>query len=399
MYKKRKIQGPIRVLHLIEHLKVGGAERVVVDLVQALNRNRIHSLICLYRERGKLASELESSGYPILFLRKEIITPHIPGFLRLPFILLESIIFVFRLAELIRKNRILIVHSHMTSANLWGKLAVLVGRHSGIITTIHNIRDHQNSIKKDIIFRILLPLSDRVVAVSQKVAETIKQNQSSIRNKLIVIPNGIRVCNYKEVGNTNHNGQQENLPGTKPLIAIIGRLVKQKRHDLFLKSIRICMDRIPQINCWIIGDGPEKCRLEQLAQKLNLADKVFFLGERNDVRTLLHLVNVIVNTSDREGLPISLLEAMAEGVPVVAVDAGGNGEIVKTGKTGILVKTGDINGIANGICQILENPDLGKQLGLTGQARVSEFYSLDKTTKMWEKLYKDVLEGDSPVCG
>jgi len=141
----------------------------------------------------------------------------------------------------------------------------------------------------------------------------------------------------------------------------------------------------------VIGDGPERVGLEQMARDLGITNFVFFLGNRNDVNELLWDVDIVVSTSDYEGLPMNLLEAMAASVPVVATDAGGNKDLVDPGKTGVLVERGNVDAIANGICKVIDNHDFSEQLKLNGYKIVKEHYSLDKIIKRWEKLYTSLL--------
>ena len=373
----------IRVLHLIEHLKVGGAERAVVDLVKTLDSSRIQSTVCVYRSIGAFGEELQRSGHPIVFIRKEIFTIRFPKFLRVPLVFLESILFVIRLVHLIQTNKIQIVHSHLFSANLWGRLAVTVARSSRIIVTEHNTSNLRKSLKRSIVNRLLAPLSHRTVAVSKPVAESIIKARWTTKDRLITIPNGINLSRFDCTSN-RENGI---LPGTRPRIAIIAYLWPVKRHDLLFQAIKICKDRTPNITCCVVGDGTERAHLEQLSQDLHLTNTVYFLGERHDVNRLLQDIDIVVSTSDNEGLPINLMEAMAAGVPVVATDVGGTGEIVKPGETGILVKQGNVQSICDGLCKLIDNPALAKKIGRNGLTMIREFYSMESIARKWKEVY------------
>lgn len=399
----KKIEGPIRVLLLTEFLLRGGAERVITELVQALDKNKVLITVCLYRDIGPFAIDLQKAGYYVMFLRKEILTRFSPRFLRPIFLLLESIIFVIRLVIFIRKNNFQIIHSHMPSGNLWGILATFALSwwwRPGIITTEHTIRGWEKSIKHTIVNRIVTLLSDKIVAVSNQVADSIEKQKIIASNKLIVIPNGVCIeDDIKRQKKTGLRPKPKDIPDKQPLIAIIGRLEGVKRHDLFLKAVRICKERLPDISGLIIGEGPDREDLEQLAKKLNLSDNVFFLGERGDIRELLHHLYLVVSTSDYEGLAMNLLEAMATGLPVVATDAGGTSELIQSEKTGILVEVGNVNAIADGICKLIENPEMAKKIGLAGQEKVINSYSMKKIALKWENLYKEVfVERNSKHC-
>jgi glycosyltransferase involved in cell wall biosynthesis len=384
----------IHVLHLLEHLKVGGAERLVFDLFHAFDSSRFKSTVCLYRDLGIFADRLKDAGYQVVFLRKDILTrffPDVPRIVLTPLLLIESFVFIIRLASLMRNLKVQILHSHMFSANLWGRLASLLAVSPKVITTEHNVNGRFSDLKHSLMNRILLPVSDRIVAVSDAVAETVVNLQRPPAKKLVVIRNGIRMEDIEKYRKSNINPQYSHMPGEKPIIVSVGRLVPQKRHDLLLEALRICADNKIKFSCWIIGDGPERSNLENRAKQLNLSDIVFFLGERSDVRELLHYVDMVVNTSDKEGLPISLLEAMAARLPVLAADVGGNREVIQTGETGMLVEPGNIKAIADGILKLLQNSELAKNISQIGYEKVKKYYSIEVVAKEWEKLYEEVL--------
>ena len=381
-------QEPVRILHLIESLVVGGAERVLVDIVTNIDKSKFKSIVCVYRDENPLRDELEEAGYPVIYLRKNLLTPLFPKFLKPFFLLIDSIIFVIRLAKLMRDKNIQILHAHLFSAGLWGRLAALLGGRPKIITTEHTTTDWEKSLKKTVSNRLLNPITDRIVAVADTVGKTVIDVQKVVPGQVIIIPNGIKLDSFSANKTAKH---KTILPGSKPRIAIVSSLTPVKRHDLLFKALKVCVKRVPTISCCVIGDGPERAGLEQLARNLGIENFVFFLGNRNDVNELLRDVDIVVSTSDYEGLPMNLLEAMAAGVPVVATDAGGSKDLVDSGKTGILVERGNVDAIANGICKIIENQDLSEQLKLNGYKIVEEHYSLDKIIKRWEKLYTSLF--------
>ncbi len=381
-------QEPVRILHLIENLIIGGAERVLVDIVTNIDKDKFKSIVCVYRNENPLLDELVRAGYPVIYLRKNLLTPVFPKFLKPLFLLLESIILVIRLAKLMRENNIQILHTHLFSAGLWGRLAALIGGRPKIITTEHTTTDWEKSLKKTVANRLLNPITARIVAVTDTVGKTVADVQKVVPGQVIIIPNGIKIENFSANKTTKH---KTILPGSKPRIAIISSLTPVKRHDLLFTALKVCSKQIPTISCCVIGDGPERAGLEQMARDLGIANFVFFLGNRNDVNEILRGVDIVVSTSDYEGLPMNLLEAMAAGVPVVATDAGGSKDLIDSGKTGILVERGNVDAIANGICKIIENHDLSEQLRLNGYKTVEENYSLEKIIKKWEKLYISLL--------
>jgi glycosyltransferase involved in cell wall biosynthesis len=279
----------------------------------------------------------------------------------------------------------------MFSANLWGRLSTLFLKNISIITTEHTIIKKNETLKHSIINRLLSPLSDKVVAVSNAVAKTVIQEQKISSDKVVVIPNGININSVDTIEKNLYKDNKNNIYSTKPRIAIIGRLVKVKRHDLLLNAISRCIERIPTMICLIIGEGPEREHLKQLTQHLNLSERVFFLGERTDVKELLNYIDLVINTSEQEGLPMSLLEAMAAGIPIIATDIEAHREIIQHGENGILVESGNTKALATYICHLVENPKLANDIGEKGKTTVNNFYNIDKISRIWESLYEEIL--------
>jgi glycosyltransferase involved in cell wall biosynthesis len=379
---------PIHVLHLIQHLEVGGAERLVAELVPSLDSRKIRSLVCVYQSVGAFGEELRKAGYPVVFLRKYLVTPHLPKALRPLFLPFESLCFVLRLGHLMRKHRIHLVHSHLFSANLWGRLGALLAGCPATVITEHTTREWEISLKKKLFNFLLRPFTDRVVSVSEAVARTVRPYHQLAPEKMVIIPNGMRwVDSPAAKGTPSASG----LPGRRPRIGSVAFLSLVKRHDLLLKALRICHERIPALTCCIAGDGPERKRLEALSESLGLSGSVFFLGERHDVSHLLPHFDLLVSASDHEGLPMNLLESMAAGIPVVATDVGGTREVVKHRITGFLVEAGDANSLAEGICTVLENPSLAKKMVENARQLVRTRYSMADVAKRWESLYENVI--------
>jgi len=377
------------ILHLIEHLRVGGAERVVADLIQHLDQHRFNNILLLYRDTGAFAEELKRKDYRIIFMKKDLLSASLgfmPRILLAPVVLVESMVFIVRLSFLLRRERVSLVHSHMFSANLWGILAAkLLGR-TPFISTIHTV---MTGLALNAMHRFaqhkLLPLSDRIVAVSEEVADSIRAYQDLAPGKLEVIPNGVSIPTPEQVSR-----EAPNLPGHRPRLIAVSRLVGLKRLDVFLKAIPQVRQHHPQVTVLIVGQGPEEASLRKQCSLLGLDDIVFILGERMDVEEILRQGDIFVNTSDHEGLSRSILEAMANGLPVVATDVGGTPTLVQTGKTGILIPSGDSRAAADAITRLLNDLDHAAILGGAGRELVKESFSFERITEKWENLYQEI---------
>lgn len=383
----------LHVVQLIGHLNTGGAENALFRRVQYLKDKGIKYTICLYENQGRYGEELIRLGYSVIFMRKNFLTGRfqkLPKFVTWPFRVLESVVFVFRLSLLVRRLKVDIIHTHMFSANLWGRLASIANPRLGIIITEHTVGGWHKETKHKIVNRILASWSDRIVAVSNAVAESVSRQlgNTTPSSKVVVIPNGYEFLEGSKTQESEHNISEKR--GLR--IASIGRLVEIKRLDILMRALKSVICSHPEISCWIVGDGPMRSRLERMSEELCLNQTLSFLGERYDVRELLNDVDVVISTSDAEGMSNTILEAMGAGLPVIATDVGGNQELVRNGQTGILIKPGDVEELANSIIYVLNDMERAKKMGETGKRKVEEFYSMEKVSQDWLDLYREVLK-------
>lgn len=383
---------PIRLLYLIEHLDLGGAERTVVDLAKRIDKNKFQVTVCLYRDYGIFYPELKELGIKVIFLQKDILSRYfkaLPFILRIPFFIIESMIFVFRLKELIEKNKINIVHSFLFSGNLWGRVVALLSGRFIMITSERTTTEKRRFKKHIIINKLLAPFSDLITANSHAVAKIVVKNQNVIPEKIVVIPNALKFCDQSN-RNILFNPNKPKFGHTRPLLIAVGRLERVKRFDLLLYAIKNCLERFPEINCWLIGDGKETKNLKDLVKKLGLDNHITFLGTRTDVRLLVTHADLMVSTSEREGFPMAILEAISENVPVVATDVGGTKELVENDISGILVEPNNLNSITDGIYKMLKNKNLAKKLADTALEEAKKKFSMESIIVKWEDLYTQV---------
>jgi glycosyltransferase involved in cell wall biosynthesis len=174
-------------------------------------------------------------------------------------------------------------------------------------------------------------------------------------------------------------------------VLCVAALFERKGIDVLLRALSSLSDEEPVPRVWIVGDGPERPRLERLAARLGVDDRVRFLGRRDDVADLLTACDVYVQPSRHEGLGVAALEAMAAGRPVVASRTGGLAESVVHERTGLLVPAEDPAALAESLARLLEDPALRKRLGSAGPERVTKAYSPGAMVEAYAQLYDEVL--------
>jgi glycosyltransferase involved in cell wall biosynthesis len=174
---------------------------------------------------------------------------------------------------------------------------------------------------------------------------------------------------------------------------MLGRLDPQKRPDIAVRALAALRPTHPDASLWIVGDGSWRGELEALVADLDLSGSVRFLGPRKDVPALLSEAACFVLTSDYEGCPLSVLEAMAAGVPVVATAVGGVPELVVDGETGLLVGPRAPDEVAEAVGQLFDNPAVARTMGAAGRARVREQFTLERMVAALDELYREVSHG------
>jgi glycosyltransferase involved in cell wall biosynthesis len=320
---------------------------------------------------GLLSAECREAGVPVHCLGVDtLLSPSL----------------LLKLTRFLRQHRPDAVHTHGGRANLYGRVAATLAKVPQVVTTIHS---HSNldydSLWKNSLFaaadRLTWSLADSYIAVS-----------GQLRNSLIA--RGLPESKITVI----HNGIAERVSGSpdaelasleRPLLLAIGRLVGIKRFDILLRSLNIVADTGRRFTFVLVGDGPEQDSLSRLAAELNLSERVLMCGYRRDARRLLLGADLFVMSSDMEGLPVVLLEAMAAQVPVVATAVGGIPEAVTHQESALLVQPGNAGELASAIIQSLDDQDSSLRRAHNAHGWFQEHGTAramaEKTTKIYSK--------------
>ncbi len=365
------------ILHTIETAGPGGAETVLYQLAAKLDRNRFRSVVLLPRG-GWLSERLEEAGISVYFVDSN----HWYDF-RVP----------RAMHELIRRERIDLIHSHLPTQNFYSCLAgSLAGRKT--VVTYHGAieLDHSGGWKETIRLAGVRHLADAVVVVCNYVGRLLLEARFS-PEKIIRIYNGINIDRFR-VTAPGRLRRELNLPADTRLVGCVANLRESKGHAFLIQSARMVIDRYPDTHFVAVGDiDPDIGRpLFALVNELQLWDRFHFLGFRRDVPEILGELDVFVLPSMSEGFPLVALEAMAAGRPVVATQCGGPAEVVEDGITGRIIPPGDADAIAGAVMELLANRELAAVLARRGQAKVESAFTLEKMVGEYETLYQRLLE-------
>jgi glycosyltransferase involved in cell wall biosynthesis len=382
--------GKIKILHITEPT-IDGVKTHVVDLLSNLNDEnyQITLLYSTHRSDPKFKDDLawlESRGI-------QTFPCFISGQIRPK----ADCVAFLNILNFIRNNKFDIVHCHSSKAGFLARLAAKILRVPVIIYTPHAFsfqsnHSHIKSIFYVFLERLAAKFCDTIICVSQEERNVAVRHKIAPKSKFKVIPNAISL---KKFGFAEPINLKQNYPkcidDEDLIIATVGRLSYQKAPEIFVKAAAIVAREFDKAKFLYIGIGELKKPIESLSLKLGLRDRLIFTGYRNDVFALLKSSHIFMLSSRYEGLPYSILEAMALKLPVVATNVTGTSELVINGKTGILVPPEDHEALAKAILDLIKDPKARKKLGEAGYQYVLENYELETMVQLTENLYQSLL--------
>lgn len=365
----------MRITHVVENLNRGGLERVVIDLIEQQQlMGHACQVVCLF-EPGKLAPEIQRLGVPLIACEKKT------GF---------DIIALRKMRSAIIDHKAAVIHSHNAVAHYYAVLAAafLGGRR---INTRHGMANHPFSWKREILYRMSMVFSDVAAVVCDRARENFLKYRILPKAKAVTIYNGIPVDRFVM---RNAEARKKLLSATvwpedSVVLGKVARLNPPKDHRMLLHSMALTHAAEPKARLVLIGDGPLRAELEALSQKLNLVDVVCFMGDRSDVASLLPGFDVFVMSSTTEGYSISLLEACASALPIVATDVGGNKEIIADGLNGYLVPAKLPEQFAEAVLRLIRAPAVRTEIGLRNRKFAEEVGSVRAMANRYEALYQN----------
>jgi glycosyltransferase involved in cell wall biosynthesis len=359
-----------RVLIVITLSEVGGAQKYVAQLLPGL-AERFD--VAVAAGGGPLRYASKAAGVRFLPLRN----------LHRPINPLRDLLALVELISLIRRERPDIVHANSSKAGVLGRLAAVAARVPIRIFTVHGWAFTAYSGPASWAYLCADRLAGRWTTVTICVAEHERSSGITARtcrsDRTVVIPNAVDVS-AAPVANVN---------GGTPRLVTVGRLKAPKDYGTLTRAFAALPSGT--FEALIVGDGPDRPKVEAELVRLGLANAVRLLGERTDVPVLLAGSDVFVLSSTSEGLPLSVEEAMAAGLPVVASAVGGVPELVVDGETGYLVPPGDAERLAEALGSLLDDPALRLRMGRSGRARAEELFNLTGFRRAHVELYSREL--------
>jgi glycosyltransferase involved in cell wall biosynthesis len=362
------------ILHLCDSLSVGGAERLVLGLAGQLRGGRyaLHVASLGVRRGNLLQPEFERLGVPVQVIgARRFYDP-------------AAFAAVVRM---VRANDIHLIHTHLTSADIVGRLA---GRITGrpVVSTLHNEPYDYDRQRRDrrLMQRLTAPWAAMLVAVSRHLREMYLAAWKLAPERIVAIMNATPLEAFLAVPEP-----PARQPEGEVLISNIGRLNPQKAQALLLEAAALVLRRRPHARFQIVGQGKLEQELKQRAQALGIAGRVAFTGVRPDVPGVLAETDIFVLSSRWEGLPVTAVEAMAAARPVVLTDVGGCRDLVEHGVHGLLVPPNDVAALSEALLRLIDDSAQRRALGRAARERARTMLGMPTFAAHHAALYDSLL--------
>jgi glycosyltransferase involved in cell wall biosynthesis len=383
----------VRVVRIIARLNIGGPAIQAITLTHRLSEYGYETVLVRGVEEpdegnmDHLAEYLGVSPVRVRWMRRN------PSW--------RDVVALAALVRIIRRERPEIVHTHAAKGGTLGRVAAVVasiGRQRPVI--IHTYHGHSLtgyfSRRTAGVYRTiehsLARFTDRLIAVSEEVKDELVAMAVAPESKFEVVPLGFDLEPFAADGSTRASVRSRlrselGIPRDAPLVTLIARLVPIKRVDRFLSVA----SRLPTPHFLIVGDGELREQLRNSQSARVLGNRLTWAGFRRDMPAICFASDVVVQTSDNEGTPVSLIEAQAAGVPVVSTRVGGTASVVVDGETGWLADPGDLDGMVQQVQSLLDNPDERSRMGEAGRRCALERFGLRQLVESIDALYAGLL--------
>lgn len=380
---------PTRIVRLVARMNIGGPALHLVELASGLDPARYDQLLVTGvegRDEGSMLELATSAGLRVQVLEE----------LRNGFSLgLRDMKVLARLTQLLRAFRPHIVETHTAKAGLLGRIAA---RAAGVPAVVHVFHGHVlhgyygplRSGALAVMERGLARISTQILTVSDRVKQDLVQHRVAAADAIDVVPLGFDLSPFVEARGGALR-RELGLGPDVPLVGIVGRMFPIKNHRLFLDAAaKLRSDPAPQFV--LVGDGDLRPAMEAHAASLGIGDRTHFLGWRRDIPQICADLDVLVTTSDNEGTPVTIIEGMAAGCPIVATRVGGIPDLVRHGESGLLTPAGDAEQVARAIGRVLADPQAAACMAQRGRETALARFSRERLVADMDALYRRLRE-------
>lgn len=362
---------PLRVMFVIGSMPIGGAERLLVELVQGMDAKRFAPSLCCLREPGPLG-EMLAEKIPVF---SEFTDRSFDVFVLGP------------LARLMKDQQIDAVVTVGTGGDnmFWGRLAAHMANVPVVCSALHAAATDRTT-RVEWVNRLLAPFTDAFIAITDTHRQLLVDQERCPAEKVHVIRHGIDIERFRRRSPDENLQQSLGIWPDRPTIGVVAGLRPEKNLGMFLDAAARVMQYRRDVQFVVVGDGPARAGLIQHVVEQQLADNVHFLGARDDVAEILTFFDIFLLTSNSENCPPAILEAMASEVPVIATQIGSISELVCNDKTGYLIAPEDVEAATERVLHLLNNLKLARRMGVNARTMIMESWTLPSMIKGYEDL-------------
>lgn len=368
----------MRVLHIISSGGIYGAEAVILNMSRTLNESGHCSVLGVFSNSSNPNTQLHERA------AKEDIESHL--------ILCEGQMdrtVLPRIRELAIRTNAEVIHAHGYKADIYVYFA-LRKRGTPLVSTCHTWYDNDPFVfLYGVADRFVLRSYAAVVAVSDEVKRRLLK-AGVCEDKIHLVRNGIDLRSFDKAHPTLRG---DSTSDAAPIVGLVGRLSREKGVDLFIRAAANVLVEFPYARFLVIGEGPDRDELESLIDELKIRDRLQILGRRDDMPSIYASLDLMVSASRQEGLPMAILEGMANRLPLVATAVGEVPTVVLDGRTGVLVPAGSVEAISAGISELLRDPARRKRFGVAARKLIEEEFSAERMTTDYLRVYEEAAAG------
>ena len=360
---------PRRVGLVIGQLTYGGAESQLYELARGLGDKGEVVVYCLSRQGEPYASRLAEAGVPVRLLPA---SGHLDPAR------------VFKLASWLERDAVTVLHAFLYIASAYAYLATRLRRRVALVTSARNCKKEAHWLRRVLMTRAF-KASDAIICNSEEMKRFAVEHYGAPAQRVEVVYNGVDVDRFAG------DARVASSPRPRPLtVGTVGRLERQKNLGMFLRGAKAVLERFPGARFEIVGDGSERNRLQEALVEDGLSHAVRLRGELADIPGFLSGLDQFWLTSDWEGTPNVVLEAMAAGLPVIATKVGGTPELVDDGTSGVLIGADDDGALGSAAIRLAGDEELTRRMGACAVGAARERFSLPAMVSATERVYEAV---------
>jgi glycosyltransferase involved in cell wall biosynthesis len=367
----------IKTLYTVAYMEVGGSQTHLLQVLKLIDRDRFEPMLCCLTGEGALLDAARETGVPVF-----------DGGMRNGFQPHATVLAARRLASLLRRERVDVVHNYLLRANIVGTIAARLARVPAVLTSKRGCHERRGIELAGA--KLSNWLADRVTANAEAVRDFVHDNEGCPKEKMVVIPSGVDTDRFHPLPAADYKTPLGLRPD-RPVIGVVTRMRVRKGVEEFLRAMELVRQRFPGTQAAVAGEVMLDEELQRLVEGYGMGEDLHLLGRRSDMPEVFSAFDVFVLSSHDEGMSNAILEAMSMELPVVATDVGGTGEVVRHGQSGLLVPAKDPLPLAEALIELLSEPSNGRAMGSLGRRIVVDGFSARSMVRQMESLYLSLL--------